>query len=258
MGKGERAMKRALLPSLGMFLILVWTGGSQHFAGGGEPKQTALETGLVGWWKFDDASGKTAADSSPAGHPGVLEGGASFVPGRIGNAVAFDGKTACVRITGFKGITGPKPRTVAAWIKTPKATGDIVCWGTEEPGKLWRFGFIRGRVGVTPKGGYLYMQAALHDDAWHHVAVVVQEASPPNLHDHVRLYVDGKRAEIHDIGLLDLWPIETGDKLDVVIGRGFIGLLDDLRIYQRPLSEEEILALFQAAPPPPPAKPANP
>jgi len=57
---------------------------------------------------------------------------------------------------------------------------------------------------------------------------------------------------------MDLWPIETGDKLDVVIGRGFIGLLDDLRIYQRPLSEEEILALFQAAPPPPPAKPANP
>lgn len=251
-------MKRAVLPVLGMVMILVWTLGGQQFAGERAPAQVSLETGLIGWWKFDETSGTTAADSSPAGHAGTLERGASFVPGRIGNAVAFDGKAACVRIPGFKGVTGPKPRTVAAWIKTPKAAGEIVRWGSEKPGKLWQFGFIRGHVGVSPKGGYLYMQAALHDDAWHHVAVVVQEAAPPNLHDHVRLYVDGQRAEIHKIGLLDLWPIETGDNLDVMIGRGFKGLIDDLRIYQRALREEEILALFNTVPPPTPPKPTNP
>jgi len=61
----------------------------------------------------------------------------------------------------------------------------------------------------------------------------------------VGLYLDGEPAEIHDIGLLDLWPIQTGQDLDVRIGRGLKGSLDDLRIYDRPLSDEEVKALFE-------------
>jgi hypothetical protein len=60
----------------------------------------------------------------------------------------------------------------------------------------------------------------------------------------VTLYLDGQVAVIHDIGLLDLWPIDTGNELDVRIGRNFKGLIDDLRIYSRVLSEDEIHALF--------------
>ena len=89
------------------------------------------------------------------------------------------------------------------------------------------------------------MKAGTADNAWHHVAVVVKEGEPPNLHDNVRLYRDGELAEVDDIGLLDLWPIETGDELDVVIGRGFRGAMDDLRVYDRALSEDEVQALYQ-------------
>jgi len=90
------------------------------------------------------------------------------------------------------------------------------------------------------------MNESIADDAWHHVAVVVNEADPPNLHDHVRLFKDGEPAVIHDIGLLDLWPIETGNELEVRIGRGFKGLIDDLRVYDRALSEDELNALFKS------------
>jgi hypothetical protein len=72
----------------------------------------------------------------------------------------------------------------------------------------------------------------------------VDDVELPNLHDDVRLYQDGELAEIDDIGLLDLWPINTGSKLDVRIGRRFEGLLDDVRIYDRPLSEDEVKTLF--------------
>lgn len=208
---------------------------------------------LVAWWQFAETSGTTAADSSGKGHHGTLEGGAAFVPpsdsGTVGKALALDGEAACVRAAGYKGVTGSRPRTVSAWIKTTESKGQIVSWGADDHGQMWNFGFVRGRIGVTPKGGYLYMKAAMNDDAWHHVAVVVEEASPPNLHDHVRLYADGEPAVIHDIGLLDLWPIETGDALDVVIGRGVKGLLRDLRIYDRPLSEDEVKALFKKGTP---------
>ena len=68
---------------------------------------------------------------------------------------------------------------------------------------------------------------------------------PPNLHDSVNLYLDGEGAEVHDIGLLDLWPIETGKEIDVRIGQGFAGALDDVRIYDRALSTDEVKALYQ-------------
>ncbi len=205
---------------------------------------------LVGWWKFDDTTGTSIADSSANKHSGVLEGGsieANSVPGRIGTALKFDGKDLSVRIPSFKGVTGQGPRTVSAWLKTTSASGDIVSWGSEEPGKRFTFGFFRSRVGVIPKGGYLYMNSPVHDDKWHQVAVVVHEASPPNLHDHVKLYFDGERAEIGDIGLLDLWPIDTGDKFEVQIGKRFKGIIDDVRLYDRALSEQEITALFKSA-----------
>ena len=204
---------------------------------------------LIGWWQFEESTGATVSDASAGGHIGQLEGGLAFeshsVPGRIGKALRFDGKEACVRISGFKGVTGGQPRTVVAWIKTKSTEGEIVSWGDNAAGKKWMFGHIRGHLGVSPHGGYLYMKAATDDDAWHQVAVVVREASPPNLHDHVALYKDGTPAEIDDIGLLDLWPIDTGNQGEVRIGRQFKGAIDDVRIYDRALSEDEIHALFE-------------
>ncbi|MGC8991618.1 MAG: LamG domain-containing protein [Verrucomicrobiia bacterium] len=168
-----------------------------------------------------------------------------LVPGRIGNALMFGEQGSVVRVPGFKGVTGTAPRTVCAWVKTSTDGGEIVSWGSNDFGKMWIFGHVRGRIGVTPKGGYLYINDSIADDKWHHVAVVVHGAEKPNLHDDVRLFKDGAPAIIHDIGLLDLWPIDTGSDVEVRIGRGFKGLIDDLRIYDRALSEQELEALFK-------------
>lgn len=204
---------------------------------------------LVGWWKFDEVSGTTAADSSRYDHKGTLKGDLSFdkdsVSGRIGKAPKLDGNDDYIEITKYKGITGTRPRTITAWVKTTRSTGEIISWGSNEYGKMWIFGFIRERIGITPKGGYLYINDAIHDDKWHHIAAVVQDVNLPNLHDNVKLYKDGTLAEIHDIGLLDLWPIDTGNEIDVRIGRRFQGLVDDIRIYDRVLAEDEIAVLFK-------------
>lgn len=204
---------------------------------------------LVGWWTFDETAGTTAADATAHKRDGTLKGDSSFekssTPGKVGQAVRLDGKETWIEIKGYKGIGGTRPRTVSAWIKTAAAEGEIVSWGTEDFGQMFTLGHIRGRIGITPSGGYLYMNPETNDDKWHHVAVVVRPAELPNLHDDVALYLDGQPAEIHDIGLLDLWPIQTGDKLDVRIGRRWTGSLDDLRLYDRPLSDEEVKALFE-------------
>lgn len=237
--------RRPNLPILIVLVAIAYLG----WTAGGEAATLDTDPNLVGWWKFDETSGKTAADSSKFARKGTLKGGLSFdkdsVDGRTGKALRLGGRDDYVEIANYKGVTGTRPRTVSAWIKTTEDRGEITSWGAEDYGKMWIYGYIRGRIGVTPSGGYLYINAATDDDRWHHVAVVVRQAELPNLHDDVIHYLDGTPAEIHDIGLLDLWPVQTGKDLDVRIGRRFKGLLDDVRIYDRALSDEEVNALFQ-------------
>ena len=203
---------------------------------------------LAGWWKFDETSGKTAADSSKHNRQGTLMEGLSFnknsTTGKVSQALKFDGD-GFVEIKKYKGATGTHPRTVAAWFKTTKTRGDIISWGEDDFGKMFIFGHIRGRIGIRPNGGYLYINDETNDGKWHHVAAVVEDVELPNLHDDVKLYKDGEPAEIHDIGLLDLWPIDTGKEFDVTIGEGFEGPIDDVRIYNRALTEDEIKVLFK-------------
>lgn len=230
-------------------IVLALAGYVAAAGGTGKPVTLDTDPNLVGWWRLDETAGNVAADSSGHKRDGTLKGGLSFdknsTPGKMGKALRFDAKDAVIEVKDYKGIAGTQPRTVAAWIKTASSRGEIVSWGKGDFGQMFTFGHIRGRVGVTPSGGYLYMNAETQDDKWHHVAVVVQKAELPNLHDDVKLYLDGAPAEIHDIGLLDLWPIQTGQELPVRIGRGFTGLVDDLRLYDRSLSDEEIAAVFK-------------
>jgi hypothetical protein len=241
-------MDKKLLRLLLVVLLLGLFISISTAAGKNKPKTLDTDPNLAGWWKFNEASGKTTPDSSKHGRNGTLKEELSFdkdsVKGRTGKALKFD-DNGHVEITKYKGVTGTHARTVAAWIKTENDGGEIISWGADDFGKMFTFCFIRGRIGIRPNGGYYYMNEQTDDDKWHHVVVVVKEAELPNLHDDVVLYRDGIIAEVHDIGLLDLWPVDTGNDLDVRIGRGFEGLIDDVRIYDRVLSDEEVLALFK-------------
>lgn len=215
-----------------------------------EDKQVILDKdpSLMGWWKFDETGGKTAADSSKHKRKGTLAGELTFekasVDGKAGKALKLGGGDA-VDIKGYKGVTGTAPRTVTVWIKTKETRGDIVVWGKRDSGKQFCFKHIRRRIGMTPNGGYYYMKEYTNDDKWHHVAVVVGESELPNLYDDIVLYLDGEVAVLDDIGLLGLLPVETAEEDDVRIGSGYIGLLDDLRIYSRALEIDEIKAIYQ-------------
>jgi len=217
-----------------------------------EKKPVALDKDphLVGWWKFEETKGVTAADSSPlkAKRKGTLSEGLKFevasVEGKVGKGIKLTADQY-VEIKGYKGVTGTKPRSVAAWFKTKKNRGDIAIWGARDSGKQFRVGHIRGRLGITPFGGYYYMKEYTNDDKWHHIVLVITESELPNLHDNVRIFVDGKVAEVDDIGLLDLLPIETAKEADVRLGTGFEGILDDVRIYSRALELDEARTIYQ-------------
>ncbi|MFZ2148270.1 MAG: LamG domain-containing protein, partial [Sedimentisphaerales bacterium] len=69
---------------------------------------------LVGWWRFDEGSGTTAYDSSGYGRDGTLVGGATWAVGRFGGGIELDGTSGYVSVPDFELTTDSI--TWVAWL----------------------------------------------------------------------------------------------------------------------------------------------
>jgi len=200
--------------------------------------------GLVARYEFE---GNTN-DISGNGLHGTVMGNPTFVAGKVGQAISLDGFNDYVEITGYKGILGPNAVTVTAWINTTNtgtgATSNaIVGWGPNVDGQRFGFRIDDSRLRTEHAGGNVQGDSYVADGRWHHVAVTVQENATVS-YPEVILYLDGYDDTRPST---DPDPYNITAALDVSIGRRpasndryFIGLLDDVRIYDRALTAEEI------------------
>jgi hypothetical protein len=213
---------------------------------------------LVGGWlggtlpavhyKFDESEGLVAYDSSLQGRDGALVNmeGSEWTGSPRGNCLEFDGVDDYVEVTGYKGIPFTNPRTCAAWIKTEAYRGEIVSWGNTEGTAKW---IVRvddaGPLRAEIQTGSIIGTTDLADNAWHHVAVVLDDDGSINIDD-AKLYVDGVEEVISSSSPRE---VETNGGTDVNVGRFyaserfFDGLIDEVRIYERALIGEEVGAL---------------
>ena len=199
--------------------------------------------GLVGAWNLDEGSGTTTADNSGNGHTGTIVG-ATWDTGMQGAALLFAASDYVE--TGYAGPAGTTSRTCSSWIKTVEANRTIMSWGLNTSGKKWRVRLdATGGLRVEVNGGYHFGQAFLADDEWHHVAVVLEDDGTPDVSETL-LYVDGLSEAT---SALQAKGVDTDPAGEVRIGlsayhtSGFMGLIDEARIYDRALSEAEILSL---------------
>jgi Concanavalin A-like lectin/glucanases superfamily len=72
--------------------------------------------GFVAAYAFDAGSGATAADASGNHNTGEIRG-ATWAPGRYGDALSFDGETAVVRVPASRSLNLTKAMTLSAWIR---------------------------------------------------------------------------------------------------------------------------------------------
>jgi hypothetical protein len=82
-----------------------------------------LDSGLAGYWKLDDASGTTATDSSVNANNGTLTNGPTWGTGHIGGDVVFDGVDDYVDAGAFTDLTGNF--TVSTWMYITGTTGVV-------------------------------------------------------------------------------------------------------------------------------------
>lgn len=209
----------------------------------------ADDPNLVGHWKLDDEGTGIVSDSSGNDHSGTLMGGASLVPGLFGEAVEIATTGDYIEITDLPGVTGTQSRTVCAWIKT-ETTGEIASWGENLAGQKWVFRVQTsngnaGAIRIEVNGGYSVASTDVRDGQWHHVAAVLVDDGAPDANE-ITLFVDGSE-EI--ISAEQDEPINTALTGVVRIGespwhyRPFVGLIDEVRIYDRVLTQSELQEL---------------
>ena len=212
-------------------------------------------TNPAAYWALNEMSGTTAADSSGNGHTGTLVGfpgdNSQWIAGRVGGALLFDGSNDEVGITGYKGILGSAPRTMATWIKTTNRDAAFMSWGLNNTGQKWIFrtqtaNGLSGAVRVEVNGGYIVGDTDVCDDAWHHVVAVLPQGA--NNVNQMRLYTDGR---LNTVSASQGQAINT-TSLDVRLGndhsnRRFAGPMDEMCIYDRELTEAEIEQLYLGA-----------
>jgi hypothetical protein len=226
----------------------------------GQWRRDALAPVPVARWRLDETSG-AVADDSMGDSPGVLRGFAddsAWAEGTAGGGLAFDGVDDVVEIEGNAGICGCQARTIAAWVRTTERSSvamTIIAWGGQEGGQGFALEIDpAGRFRVSVEGGLAAAGDQLvGDKRWHHVAAVLAplERGTPRMSD-VRLYVDGHRQNLHGLIEADIETacgggIRIGASYSVDESSRFGGVIDDVQVFDIPLSAQNVAGLLAAA-----------
>jgi len=204
---------------------------------------------LVGHWKLDETSGLIAADSSGYGNDGTLIGmdGTEWTAGIRDGALGFDGN-GIVDCGNPKSLQLSGEATISAWVKLEPANEDVYMGigGKLKSGPYNGFALVRHssnvfRIWMGNNGGDLSSASSdvtYNDTDWHHVVGVMSNNTGS-------LYVDGvKQAEEAACGIVDAGDYAyIGKQYSNGSDRYWVGTIDDVRIYYRGLSEQEILGL---------------
>ena len=227
----------------------------------------ALSDAITIWLPLDETTGTTAADAG--GRPlGTLRNFSSppgWTPGMWGGALAFDGADDEIVLAGQKGILGTSARTIVFWMnanttQTSGARPTMVSWGAVNGTDYGarcdvNLDHANGyRLRAEFNGGGMNFSTATVTDVrgagWIHCAVVIPAGAQIN---DVLGYLNGAPATGAYVGgQPGTTAINTSSGGDITIGnihdgsalRCFAGRLDDVRIYLRALTAEDIAALY--------------
>lgn len=208
----------------------------------------AAPDGLVGWWSFDGDRGAVARDRSGHGNHGTIRG-AVRVPGRVGQALQFASERACVRVPCRPSLNLGSALTVEAWVRpvAPTDISRVILSKNDEYALRIDKMSEGGKVSFFPHVGSPAVAweprvsscGPLSPGEWHHVAAVWDGRRE-------RLYVDGElQGEVERPGQPNPnpYPLMIGNwEYPSCHGTAFGGSLDEVKVWRRALSAEEVLA----------------
>lgn len=220
----------------------------------------ALASGLVGHWTFDARDLLiNVADSSGSGNKGEIKGQAATTTaiGVFGQAIDFDGSDDYITMGDQNSLDfGTGDFAGCAWIKSTetstdtifgKRTGGGVGWLFRRDGSNDRLNLRVDDGPAEPDYNSTSGLVDINDGEWHHACFSVDRSAD------VTFYIDGNFAGNADItassGSLDnANPFCIGaNNCDSTPVNLWDGSIDDARVFNRTLSETEIVEIYKAA-----------
>src|SRR5258708_3874484 len=202
----------------------------------------AQVTGLVAAYAFNEGSGTTVADVSGNNNNGTIGAATWTTAGKFGSALVFNGTSAQVTVPNATSLQLTTGMTLEAWVFP---TGSLASWRAVLDKNVDGYYLMassdpnnRPVVGGTWTGGNQNAAAptALALNAWTHLAATFDGAT-------VRLYVNG--AQVASQAQTAPLATTTGTLQiggDSYPNEFFAGRIDQVRIYNRALTQAEIQA----------------
>lgn len=227
-----------------------------------------LYAGLIGYWKMDEASWNGTAgevkDWAGSNH-GTAAGGANTTPGKFGQAGNFDGSNDYIEL-GNPALFNSNfaELTVEAWLNSNQWAAWPIDYGMDVLISKWDrqagdidVGFRLERIyGAGPFGiivssgvdtGGINASvpiSTVSTGVWHHAVGTFKGGS------FIRLYLDGVLVNEQTTGIYAQVTAAINQNLRIGVmshGYGFFnGLIDDVRIYNRALSPQEVSSLWSS------------
>jgi hypothetical protein len=205
----------------------------------------AAERDLVAHYTFDEGSGSVLHDRSGHGRHGKIHGRAEWIRGQDGCALKFNGKDTYVDCDFDVGRQAWRAGTIAIWFRPQSLQGGLVTCSTSGSwnDERWVLSF-------NTYGGNRSFLWCLADGS------AFQQGSLPfpalDRWAHLVMTFDGQAVEVYENGLSvrgiaqQITPALAGVPLRIGRCQGlgldfFHGLVGEVRLYQRALSEREVL-----------------
>ena len=217
----------------------------------------APTSGLAAAYAFNAGSGTSAADASGSGLTGTLTNGATWGTGRNAGAVSLDGVNDFVELGNPTLLQLTGSMTVSAWVNSAVFPHDDAAIVSKRANSKvgWQLDTTVDRgprtIGfklTNSSGGdmFRYGASTLLANTWYHVTGVYNAAS-----SQLHVYLNGQLDDGTLLGTVT--STQRNSSVNVNIGRrpgsssnNFNGRLDDVRIYNRALTQTEIQADMNA------------
>ncbi|GAA3509868.1 LamG-like jellyroll fold domain-containing protein [Georgenia daeguensis] len=199
-------------------------------------------TGVRGQWLMEEGAGTTVGDSSGWGNHGTVQGSVAWGPGRAGSGLVLDGTGGYVRVPDSASLDLSGPMTVAAWVRPQVLATQYVVKkatnGTRDGFELSLSSTGRGFFRVneaTSDDRYRVNATSVHPlGTWVHLAGTYDGTT-------MRFYVDGVlQGSVAGPSAVATNGLALGIGAEPGGYRKFRGGLDEVRVYDRALTAQEI------------------
>jgi hypothetical protein len=214
----------------------------------GMRQNSASPVGLVGYWPFDETSGTIAHDASGNANNGTLAcNGCSILPnwaaGMRNGALNFSGPNDLASVPDSASLHVTNNFTIAFWLKKAAGASNLTY--------LSKGAFNNGFMVATGNPGtYIYINlfsnnvgtarcidnGVILDQTWEHIAVTYNGTT-------IQFYINGAPS-VSCSATVPVGVSSSPLSIGGVNGSSPTGTMDEVRIYNRALSAQEVVAVY--------------